>query len=142
MKLIAIKVNLPQKYKMVEPVYQTLTDKEMPRASQNGVHVKVILGESMGKKSLDKTTKAKTYYLDFKVDPNSSFSQPIPKGWNALVYVLAGTGIFGSTKKEVAAQHTIFFGTDGDSIEFTNTKSEPLQFVLLAGEPLNEPGKK
>ena len=35
-------------------------------------------------------------FLDFKLDPGASFSQPVPKGWSAFIYTLAGEGEFGS----------------------------------------------
>jgi redox-sensitive bicupin YhaK (pirin superfamily) len=41
-------VNLSKQNKMVEPAYQELLDKDIPKTKQNGVSVKVIAGESLG----------------------------------------------------------------------------------------------
>lgn len=41
-------VNLASKDKMTPPAYQELLDKDIPKTKQNGVHVKVIAGESLG----------------------------------------------------------------------------------------------
>lgn len=41
-------VNLASKDKMTAPAYQELLDKDIPKTKQNGVHVKVIAGESLG----------------------------------------------------------------------------------------------
>ena len=41
-------VNLARSNKMVEPAYQELLDKDIPRTTQKGVTVKVIAGESLG----------------------------------------------------------------------------------------------
>ena len=41
-------VNLAKKYKMTEPQYQELKDKDIPRTKENGVAVKVIAGSSLG----------------------------------------------------------------------------------------------
>lgn len=41
-------VNLAQKYKMIEPAYQELLDKDIPRTTKDGVTVKVIAGEAFG----------------------------------------------------------------------------------------------
>ncbi len=46
-------VNLAKKDKMVEPAYQELRDKDIPKASKDGVHVKVIAGEALGSKVTD-----------------------------------------------------------------------------------------
>ncbi len=41
-------VNLSKENKMVEPAYQELLGKDIPKVKQNGVWVNVIAGESMG----------------------------------------------------------------------------------------------
>ena len=72
-------------------------------------------------------------YLDFKLNANSKFTQPVPPDWNAFVFVLEGTGVFGSKKLiEVRAHNTVIL-TKGDSISFRNDKDEQLHFVLIAG---------
>jgi len=43
-------VNLKSSEKMVEPAYQELLDKDIPRKTEGGVTVKVIAGESLGVK--------------------------------------------------------------------------------------------
>lgn len=35
-------------------------------------------------------------FLDFKLDPGASYTQPVPKGWSAFIYTLAGEGEFGT----------------------------------------------
>lgn len=41
-------VNLKKSDKMVEPAYQELIDKDIPKGEKNGVKVKVIAGEAFG----------------------------------------------------------------------------------------------
>lgn len=41
-------VNLKIADKMVEPSYQELLDKDIPKKAKDGVYVKVIAGESLG----------------------------------------------------------------------------------------------
>jgi len=41
-------VNLSRKFKMTEPAYQELLDKDIPRTTKDGVSVKVIAGDSLG----------------------------------------------------------------------------------------------
>lgn len=131
-------VNLPKQYKMTEPKYQELRDDQIPKKSNNGVHVKIIAGEAMGVKS-PVYTLTPTSYLDFKLDKNAQFTQPIPNDWNAFAFVLEGAGVFGTDKQvEVKAHHTVVF-SKGDSITFRNNKDEQLHMVLIFGKPLNEP---
>ena len=82
-------------------------------------------------------------YLDFKVDPGASFSQQIPSHWNSFIYILNGSGLFGPSGKAVKArkrQTVLLSNNCGDSIQFKNEDSQQLEFVLIAGQPLNEPG--
>lgn len=43
-------VNLPRRDKMVEPAYQELRGREIPKPNQGGVTVSVISGEALGAK--------------------------------------------------------------------------------------------
>ena len=74
------------------------------------------------------------------MEPNSSFTQPIPSDWNSFIYILEGKGLFGSREKEIEGNphHTLIL-SKGDSITFSNQTNELLHFVLIAGKPLNEP---
>ncbi len=67
-------VNLAKKYKMAEPKYQELKDKDIPRITKDGVTVKVIAGEAFGITS-PVYTYTPVYYLDFIMEPNSQFVQ-------------------------------------------------------------------
>ena len=41
-------VNLAKEHKMIEPQYQELKDKDIPRTKENGVAVKLIAGSTLG----------------------------------------------------------------------------------------------
>jgi redox-sensitive bicupin YhaK (pirin superfamily) len=86
-------------------------------------------------------TLTPTMYLDFTLKPNSSlFTQPIPRGWNAFVYILSGQGEFGSNRARVDAHHVLLLSQNGDGVNFRNTSDRvDCRFVLIAGQPLNEP---
>ena len=80
-------------------------------------------------------------YLDFTLKPNSAiFTQPIPEGWNAFVYTLSGQGEFGSKKTQADAHHALILSQSGSGLDFRNpSDKEDCRFVLIAGQPLNEP---
>lgn len=86
-------------------------------------------------------TRTPTMYLDFTLKPNSPvFVQPIPRGWNAFVYILNGQGEFGSKNNVVDAHHVLILSSTGDGLNFRNTSNkDDCRFVLIAGQPLNEP---
>ncbi|XP_005111034.1 pirin [Aplysia californica] len=133
-------VNLKKAEKMVEPAYQELSDKDIPRGDKGGVKVKVIAGEAFGVKS-PVYTRTPTSYLDFVMSPGSQLDQPIPRDWNAFVYILSGEASFGPSEKEVVckAHHTTTLNDDGDFIHVHNKGSEACHFVLISGQPIKEP---
>ncbi|XP_040324233.1 pirin isoform X2 [Herpailurus yagouaroundi] len=117
-------VNLRSSEKMVEPQYQELKSKEIPKPSKDGVTVAVISGEALGIKSKI-YTRTPTLYLDFKLDHGAKHSQPIPKGPD-------------DAQQKIEPHHTAVLG-EGDSVQVQNRDPERNHFILIAGEPLGEP---
>ncbi|XP_027117178.2 pirin-like protein [Coffea arabica] len=131
-------INLASKDKMIEPRYQELLDEDIPRAEEDGVEVKVLAGESMGVHS-PVYTRTPTMYLDFTLKPRAQYHQSIPESWNAFVYTIDGEGVFGiPNSSPVAAHHALLLGP-GEGLSVWNRSSRPLRFVLIGGQPLNEP---
>ncbi|KAL5699523.1 hypothetical protein ACHQM5_030410 [Ranunculus cassubicifolius] len=137
-RVLQLWVNLAAKDKMVAPRYQELESEEIAEAEQDGVKVRVIAGESMGIKS-DVRTMTPTMYLDFTLQPGSYFKQPVPQSWNAFVYVIDGEGVFGDSKAKPTLPHNLLLLGAGDCVEAWNKSSKEVRFVLIGGEPLNEP---
>ena len=134
-------VNLRRSEKMVAPAYQEHLSNEIPTKTEDDVTVKVIAGESMGLKSVVRT-RTPTYYLDFKLNSSennkiTAFEQTIPSGWTTFAYILEGQVLFGDF--EVAAHNTVVFSKEEDKIEFRKGSSDTAHFVLISGEPINEP---
>ena len=105
MRGLQLWVNLKKEHKMVEPRYQELAAKDIPVVNKNGVTVRVISGESMDVKSPVKTYTP-TMYLDFKLEPNATFSQPTPKHYNTFIYTIEGDVIVGDDTSATAAHYT------------------------------------
>ncbi|XP_071951525.1 pirin-like [Antedon mediterranea] len=135
-------VNLSKEFKMVEPQYQELKSKDIPVAKADGVVVKVIAGESMGKKSQVRT-RTPTTYLDFRIQKGGKVRQDLTRGWTAFAYILTGKALFGEGDKvkEGEAHQTIVL-SDGDHITIENKDETECRFVLIAGKPLGEPIKQ
>lgn len=132
-------VNLRSSDKMIAPQYQELKCEEIPKPSKDGVTVAVISGESMGVKS-KVYTRTPTLYLDFKIEKGAKHNQKVPKGWTAFIYTLSGLICVGpeDAQKKVEAHNTAVLD-DGDNVLFENKDEELAHFVLIAGEPINEP---
>lgn len=131
-------VNLKSKDKMIEPAYQELKAKDIKKVTQDGITAIVIAGTALGTTS-QVYTRTPTHYIHFMMDANKELKQPIDKKWNAFLYTLEGSiSVDGS--ESVGPHHTIALTRDDnvDGVTVT-TKSEKASFVLLAGEPTNEP---
>ncbi|MGA0297093.1 MAG: pirin family protein [Nitrosopumilaceae archaeon] len=135
-------VNLPKKDKMINPRYQDVSSSKIPIAYSNdkNIRVKIIAGESMGKKAVI-DTKTPIMYLHFTLQPNSKVKQKVPKEYNSFAYVIGGQGIFGEEKKLAKKEQAVFFKRDDDEIFFSNSPDaeNQLEVLLLGGSPLGEP---
>ena len=84
-------------------------------------------------------TRTPTMYLDFTLKPRAQMHQSIPESWNSFVYIVEGEGVFGVVNSSpVTAHHVLVLGP-GDGLSAWNKSSKPLRFVLIGGQPLNEP---
>jgi redox-sensitive bicupin YhaK (pirin superfamily) len=135
-------VNLPKKDKMTNPNYQDIPSSEIPvvKLVEDSGHVKVIAGEAFDVKSTIRT-KIPIQYLHFTLNPGSKIIHHLQSNYNAFVYIISGEGTFGDDEKYAKRGNVIIFNNDGENIEIKSFKdaNEPLQFLLIAGVPLNEP---
>ncbi|CAI0452197.1 unnamed protein product [Linum tenue] len=119
--------------------YQELLSSDIKTAENDGVEVRIIAGESMGVES-PVYTRTPTMYLDFTMQPRTQFHQPIPETWNAFIYIIEGEGVFGvPNSSPIAAHHTVVLGPGEGMSAWNRSSSKPLRFVLIAGQPLNQP---
>ena len=133
-------VNLPKKDKMMKPRYQDLPSNKIPTTQNDGVKVKVIAGESMGKQAVVET-RTPIMYLHFTLQPGTKVTQPVPQNYNAFAYVVNGEGLFGNKQRPAHKEQVVLFERDGNEITINapaDTKS-PLDVLLIAGVPLGEP---
>ncbi|HEX5340001.1 MAG TPA: pirin family protein [Gammaproteobacteria bacterium] len=135
-------VNLPQRDKMMKPRYQELPNAGIPVAesSDGKVRVKIIAGESLGK-SAAIDTRTPIAFLHISMQPGGELVQPLPANYNAFAFVIAGEGRFGSEAEAGTAHQMVIFASDGGAVKLSvpETAQAPLELLLLAGVPLNEP---
>lgn len=134
-------VNLPARDKLIKPHYQEIPASRIPEAvSADGrVKVRVIAGESLGRSAVIET-RTPIYYLHFTLEPGGAIHQPVPAGFNALVYVISGEARAGKEAKRVREGQMARLG-DGDVVVLACAAdaTAPADLLLLAGQPLNEP---
>jgi len=134
-------VNLPARDKMIPPRYQDIPAQRIPEAvSADGkVKVRVIAGESLGQSAVI-DTRTPILYLHFTLQPGGSIEQPVPESFNTLAYIISGALRAGSESREVLEGQMVRFGR-GKSVRLAAAADAtgPVDLLLLAGQPLNEP---
>eukprot|EP00158_Paraphelidium_tribonemae_P001832 Partr_v1_DN24857_c0_g1_i2_m29782 putative pirin (iron-binding nuclear protein) len=134
-------VNLPAREKMCEPRYQELLAAQVPTASPaDGVAVKIMAGEAFGV-SASVFTKTPIHYLDVRLGGGKAVEHTVPANWTCFAYILSGSLKFASDAGKVYDAHNaIVFSSSGDVVAVENASGDTeAHFVLLAGEPINEP---
>src|SRR5947209_2171592 len=135
-------VNLPRQRKMMRPRYQEIPSASIPSArTEDGlVTVRVIAGESLGARAVIETV-IPIIYLHFTLRPGGRVAQSVPQEYNAFAYVVGGEGAFGADGERAARGQMAMFGADGDEVLIENPAGAgaPLEVLLIAGVPLDEP---
>jgi redox-sensitive bicupin YhaK (pirin superfamily) len=135
-------VNLPARLKMTRPRYQGVPSARIPEVKrQDGIRIRVIAGTVDGVAGAVTEIAADPTYLDVSVPPGVTFSQPVPRGHAAFVYVFDGEGAVGAGEGDqgtgAAAPKLLVLG-DGDEVT-VRAPAKPVRFLLVSGRPLNEP---
>jgi quercetin 2,3-dioxygenase len=137
-------LNLPSGQKMCAPWYRDIQSADIPEVTTpNGVLVRVISGESHGTKgAMHRPAEAyptNPLYLDIHFNDAQMFSQVIPSGHNAFVYVYRGTvDVQGSeSTATVPLQRMAILSNGGDGVVLRG--SAGTRVLLITGHPLNEP---
>lgn len=135
-------VNLPKQDKMMSQRYQEIPAAKIPTAiSDDGlVTVRVIAGEALGAEAVIET-RTPIIYLHFTIKPGGRVAQRVPGEYNAFAYVVDGEGLFGAEGERGGDGQMVMFAPDGDEAVIVNPADAvtPLEVLLIAGVPLNEP---
>ena len=131
-------LNLPAKDKMRAPWYRDFNGEDVPVfTTAAGAKVKVIAGRSHGVDGAVQREVTEPLYIDVDLPAGASFDQVLPEGHNAFIFTYRGSVELGD--KAVASGRMAILantqGADGVSVK----AQEASRFILIAGQPLNEP---
>jgi redox-sensitive bicupin YhaK (pirin superfamily) len=137
-------VNLPGRDKMVDPAYQNLEggDVTLLGSDDGGALVRVIAGDLAGHRGPG-STRTPITFVHATLAPGAQLSLPWNASYNALVYVLAGSGKAGTEGRPVHTGQTVVFGK-GDHLtvaadDVQQSRYGALEVLVLGGEPIREP---
>ena len=135
-------INLRKTDKWIKPDYQDVPSTRIPQVStpDGKVSAKVIAGNYLDAKAVINTLTP-ILYLHFTLQPGAQVVQSVPQNYNAFAYIINGKGLFGKDETAVGGKNLIVFENDGEiiSIRESDDAKSPLDVLLIAGMPLNEP---
>jgi len=132
-------VNLPSRLKMTDPRYQDIRAGQVALLSSDdgGALLRVIAGSFDGHDGPG-VTHTPIALVHATVSAGAQVRLPWPADFNALGYVLAGSGTVGTEKRPVKTGQLAVFGA-GDAITFAASGSGDMDILLLGGQPIREP---
>ncbi|WP_433224676.1 pirin family protein [Microtetraspora malaysiensis] len=141
---IQLWVNLPRAQKFAAPRYQDITGGNVALLSSadGGALVRVIAGEVGGHAGPGSTYTPITL-VHATVSPGASLTLPWRPDFNALVYVLAGSGTAGAERRPIQTGQLAVYG-QGDTITVAadarqDSRTGGLEVFILGGQPIREP---
>jgi redox-sensitive bicupin YhaK (pirin superfamily) len=131
-------LNLPGKDKLCAPWYRDFVAADLPRfTTAEGVAVTVIAGESQGVTGAVTREATAPLYLDLHLPAGSSFSQVLPAGYNAFVYVYRGEVSIAGRPVPVQRMAILDNAAQADGVVIESAAES--RVLLIAGRPLKEP---
>jgi redox-sensitive bicupin YhaK (pirin superfamily) len=137
-------VNLPAALKMTAPRYQDIRAGQVALLSSpdGGALLRVIAGSVAGHDGPG-VTHTPIALLHATIEPGAQLRLPWRPDFNALAYVLAGSGTAGPDQRPVQTGQLAAFGP-GDVLTFGAQRrmdgpSEKLDVLVLGGRPIREP---
>jgi redox-sensitive bicupin YhaK (pirin superfamily) len=137
-------VNLPSALKMTAPRYQDIRagQVELLSSPDGGSLLRVIAGSVAGHDGPG-ITHTPIALVHATIEPGAQLRLPWRPDFNALAYVLAGSGTVGADQRPVQMGQLAVFGA-GDTLTLGAQRrmdgpSEKLDVLLLGGLPIREP---
>jgi quercetin 2,3-dioxygenase len=135
--MLQLWVNLPAKDKLTTPKYQAILKSQIEKfqLADNKGSVAVIAGEYEGVKGVAHVfSPVEMYYCELKA--RALLGLTLPSDYNTGLLLLEGSVRINDVEI-VPVDHFCLFNNDGTDIQVTAL--EDARFMLLSGEPLNEP---
>jgi quercetin 2,3-dioxygenase len=137
-------VNLPSNQKMTDPRYQDIRGGavELLRSPDGGALIRLIAGELDGHKGPGVTHTPITI-AHVTVQPGAEVDIPWRRDFNALAYVLSGSGYVGGENRPVRTGQLAVFG-EGDTLRLGADRAQDshtpaLDVYIMGGQPIREP---
>lgn len=133
-------VNLPAALRRTAPKYQALPAALLTSVSGDGWAAEIVAGSMLGAQG-PAETHTPIGYARVTVQPGTTLRIPVVDGHTALTYAFSGSGLVGELAEPLPTHHLAVFERTGGDLILTAAADarEPLDCLVLTGEPINEP---
>jgi len=136
-QMVQLWVNLPAKYKLLNPKYQAITNSQINRFILENGHgeIEVIAGQFKNIKGAASTFSPINLF-NAKLNKGAKTEFNFPAKFNTALLVIEGN-ITVNDSELVKVDHFVLFENKGET--FTVLANEESTVLILSGEPINEP---
>lgn len=136
-QMVQLWVNLPAKYKLLNPKYQAITNSQINRFILENGHgeIEVIAGQFKNIKGAASTFSPINLF-NAKLNKGAKTEFNSPAKFNTALLVIEGN-ITVNDSELVKVDHFVLFENKGET--FTVLANEESTVLILSGEPINEP---
>jgi redox-sensitive bicupin YhaK (pirin superfamily) len=127
-------VNAPSEKKMSDPYYQPISLEQTPVLEEDGSKLWVVSGDYQGIKGAA-PAQSPQILLRGEIQEGAETVIDIPKSYNTIVYLLDGE--VEASGQSLKRKDMAVFYNDGEEISIKASKNT--RYIVLSGEPINEP---
>jgi redox-sensitive bicupin YhaK (pirin superfamily) len=129
-------LNVPGREKFSEPVTHIHERTNLPVVETQDYRLKVVMGDAFGQSSPVRT-HTPVFYYHVTLHAGGRLDVPVHPQHNAFVHVIGGV-VETEGRRSLTDQQLALYERGGDVLRFFAAE-EPAEFLVLGGEPLNEP---
>jgi len=136
LEMVQLWVNLPAKYKMIAPKYQSILNQDIPvlQLPDNGGTVRVIAGDFAGTQGAASTFSPVNLW-DIHINAGKTVELAVPEGHTTMLFVRQGRIALGGAVLGLA--DLALMGSTGTQIKLQ--AQEDTSLLLMGGEAIAEP---
>lgn len=135
---IQLWTSLPRALKRTAPRYQRIDAADIADVAGDGFLVRVVAGR-FGEAQGPADTLMPLLLWHVAVAPGGTFASPLPAGFEAAAYVIAGSGAFADELQRVGPYTLVAYADGDEPISIRNGGNVPLELMLLGGAPVEGP---